>query len=143
MKRVGSMIEVAPERHPSADQNPYRCRVPGCQLPAAINDGSQARICGLHFGIPDDVQNALVRRMRANPLLLDALLVTEATSTQAIRNLAEQMVAAGMADLAPQAEVVLKHEGYGKHEEGLTVRRSEFEHPKLYRQRLQSALRSA
>lgn len=137
------MVEVTPQRQPVADQNPYRCRVPGCQVPAAINDGSQARICGLHFGIPEDVQNAVVRRMRANPLLLDALLVTEATSQHAIRNLAEQMVAAGMADLAPQPEVVLKHDGYGRHGEGLTVRRSEFEHPKLYRQRLQSALRSA
>ena len=89
------------------------------------------------------MQNSTVRRIRANPLLLDALMVTEATSISAIRNLADQMIAAGMADLAPQAEVVLQHEGYGRHEEGLTVRRSEFEHPKLYRQRLQAALRTA
>ena len=143
MKRVGSMVEVTPQRQPVADQNPYRCRVPGCQVPAAIDDGSQARICGLHFGLDDSVQNAIVRRVRANPILLDALLVTEATSAHAIRNVAEQLIAAGMADLAPQAEVVLQHEGYGRHEEGLTVRRSEFEHPKLYRQRLQAALRTA
>lgn len=143
MKRIGSFVEVAPEGQPIASQNPFQCRVPGCRLPAAINDGSQARICGFHFGMDDAQQNATVRRMRANPLLLDALMVTEATSEMAIRNLAEQMVAAGMADLAPQAEVVLKHEGYGKGDEPLTVRRSEFEHPKLYRQRLQSALRTA
>lgn len=142
MKRVGSMVEVTPQRQPVADQNPYQCRVLGCRLPAGISDGSQP-ICGFHFGMPDAMQNATVRRIRANPLLLDALMVTEATSISAIRNLADQMIAAGMADLAPQAEVVLQHEGYGRHEEGLTVRRSEFEHPKLYRQRLQAALRTA
>ncbi|MEI6475211.1 MAG: hypothetical protein WCO75_07440 [Planctomycetota bacterium] len=139
MKRVGSMLEVTPAHQPVAE-NSYRCRVPGCQLPAAINDGSQSRICGTHFGMPDFAQNALVRKMRANPLLLEALLVTEATGEHAMRNLAEQMTVAGMGDLAPREETTLKHDGYGRHGEGLTVVRSEYQHPKLYMQRLRGTV---
>jgi hypothetical protein len=142
MKRI-SAADLAPQRETSYESNPYRCRVPGCQVPAAINDGERARICGLHFGLHDDEQNAITRRMKANPLLLEALLVTEAVGEMALRNLADQMIAAGMPEYAPREELEITHDGYGRHGEGVSVIRSEFDHPKLYRQRLQALVRSA
>lgn len=142
MKRI-SAADLAPQRETAYESNPYRCRVPGCQVPAAINDGERARICGLHFGLHDDEQNAITRRVRATPLLLEALLLPDSVGDMAMRNLAGQMIAAGLPEFAPRESLEITHDGYGRHGEGFTVVRSEFDFPKIYRQRLQALVRSA
>ena len=139
MKRPSFDFEASAGARQSQDrnENPYRCRVPGCHIPAGINDGGSQRICGFHFGLTDSQQASTVRKMRAHPVLLEALTISDGISAAAMRNLGQQLVDAGFPELAPKV-IEMNHEGYGRHGAGLSVTRDEAEYPKLYRQRLRA-----
>jgi hypothetical protein len=117
------------------------CAAHGCPLPGALSTGGDTRYCWLHFGAGVSENDRITAWLRRRPLVVDALLVTERLSPAQMDALGQRMVGTPFEELAPRV-CELKHDGYGRHGEGLTVERDEREHPKLYMQRVRGLVAS-
>jgi hypothetical protein len=156
MKRIGDEVSGGARRmwhpapsKPTADgegeeERPRNgmCAAYGCPLPGGMSTGGDRRYCWLHFGAGLSDNDRITSWLRANPLAVEAMWVTQATSPHAIRNLAERLRRAGLDDLAPRV-VTLTHDGYGRHADGVAVTRDEHDYPALYAQRVRGWVSAA